>query len=201
MRRIRFDQSRRLSRRFGLAELLAGLGVLVLLALLAREIDRRWTVPEVVAGFGEAIDGDSLRVAGQEVRLKGIDAPEISQYCKNHVGRDYACGVEAKRWLNARLQRGAVSCRIENTGTGEPCGFVEVEGAQLQGTLIEGEEIPNVIDEIPDLSLFSVERVTLHPWPRSPTIMSTGVSALSKKTSLNSFCRVICTSGRTVTPG
>jgi endonuclease YncB( thermonuclease family) len=113
MRRARFDQFRRLPRRFGVAELLAGLGVLALLALLAREIDRRWTVPEMVAGFGEAIDGDSLRVAGREIRLKGIDAPEISQYCKNRVGRDYACGVEAKRWLNARLQRGAVSCRIE----------------------------------------------------------------------------------------
>jgi 3-phosphoshikimate 1-carboxyvinyltransferase len=41
----------------------------------------------------------------------------------------------------------------ENTGTGEPCGFVEVEGAQLQGTLIEGAEIPNVIDEIPVLAI------------------------------------------------
>ena len=85
----------------------------MLLGLLAREIDRRWTVPELVAGFGEAIDGDSLRVAGREIRLKGIDAPEITQYCANRVGRDYACGVEAKRWLNVRLQRGAVSCRIE----------------------------------------------------------------------------------------
>ncbi len=79
----------------------------------ARYIEQRWSAPEIVAGFGEAIDGDSLKVAGQEIRLKGIDAPEIGQWCQNKVGREYACGVEAKKWLRSHLQRGAVTCRIE----------------------------------------------------------------------------------------
>ena len=87
--------------------------VLLGLGLAARETERYWSLPQELAGFGEAIDGDSLTVAGHEIRLKGIDAPELSQWCQNRIGRDYACGVEAKRWLRARLLRGAVVCRIE----------------------------------------------------------------------------------------
>ncbi len=124
---------RRRASRFSLTDWAAGLGALVLLALLAREIDRRWAKPETIAGFGEAIDGDSLKVAGQDIRLKGIDAPEMSQWCQNRVGRDYACGVEAKKWLRARLQRGAVSCAIEGRD----------RYGRLLGTCKLGEELLN----------------------------------------------------------
>jgi 3-phosphoshikimate 1-carboxyvinyltransferase len=37
--------------------------------------------------------------------------------------------------------------------SGEPIGTLEVSGASLQGTTIGGEEIPNVIDEIPVLAV------------------------------------------------
>ena len=42
---------------------------------------------------------------------------------------------------------------IEHTEQIEPSGSVEVEGARLHGTVIEGREIPNVIDEIPILAV------------------------------------------------
>lgn len=98
-----------------LSDWLAGAGALVLLVLGARYVEQRWSAPAEVAGFGEAIDGDSLKVAGQSIRLKGIDAPELSQLCRNKVGREYACGVEAKTWLRGQLQRGAVVCKIEGS--------------------------------------------------------------------------------------
>jgi 3-phosphoshikimate 1-carboxyvinyltransferase len=37
--------------------------------------------------------------------------------------------------------------------SGEPIGTIEVSGASLQGTTIGGEEVPNVIDEIPVLAV------------------------------------------------
>lgn len=99
--------------RFRLVDWLAAFGLLAALALAARELDRRWTTPAELAGFAEAVDGDSLRLGGREVRLKGIDAPELGQYCQNRVGRDYPCGLAAKKWLRARTLRGAFICRIE----------------------------------------------------------------------------------------
>ncbi|MBJ7259083.1 MAG: 3-phosphoshikimate 1-carboxyvinyltransferase [Chthoniobacterales bacterium] len=43
--------------------------------------------------------------------------------------------------------------REKHSGSGEPCGTLEVEGGALHGTMIEGAEIPNVIDEIPVLAV------------------------------------------------
>jgi endonuclease YncB( thermonuclease family) len=87
--------------------------LLAALAFIGRHLERRWNAPTELAGFAEAIDGDSLRLAGREVRLKGVDAPEIGQYCENRAGRSYACGVVAKNWMRAQVQRGAVTCGIE----------------------------------------------------------------------------------------
>jgi 3-phosphoshikimate 1-carboxyvinyltransferase len=42
---------------------------------------------------------------------------------------------------------------VETIEEGEPCGAIEIEGEQLIGTVIEGNEIPSVIDEIPPLAV------------------------------------------------
>lgn len=60
-------------------------------------------------GMAEAIDGDSLRMKGVELRLKGIDAPEFSQTC-THGGRTVACGREAAAALRKILARAPVTC-------------------------------------------------------------------------------------------
>lgn len=41
----------------------------------------------------------------------------------------------------------------ETVGPGEPCGKIEILGAPLHGTTISGDEIANVIDEIPVLAV------------------------------------------------
>ena len=42
---------------------------------------------------------------------------------------------------------------VETIEEGEPCGALEIEGAPLTGTVIEGNEIPGVIDELPVLAV------------------------------------------------
>jgi endonuclease YncB( thermonuclease family) len=137
MLRLTSPRHRRPRRRITLVEWAAALSAVALLMLGARELERRLTTPTVVAGFGEAIDGDSLRVSGHEIRLKGLDAPELAQWCDNQAGRRYACGVEAKRWLTARLRRGAVSCRISGTDRyGRLLGACEAAGAPLNEAMV-----------------------------------------------------------------
>jgi endonuclease YncB( thermonuclease family) len=63
-----------------------------------------------VAGPARIIDGDSLVVAGVEIRLYGIDAPEYRQYCFRR-GRPWPCGVEATRALRAMIANRSVACR------------------------------------------------------------------------------------------
>src|SRR5262249_28373304 len=42
---------------------------------------------------------------------------------------------------------------IEESADGEPIGRIEVHGGQLKGTVVEGEDIPNVIDELPIIAV------------------------------------------------
>ena len=69
--------------------------------------------PAVAIGatFGTAriIDGDTIQVAGQRIRLYGIDAPEINQLCQRK-GVPWLCGIEAARTLKERIAGSAVSC-------------------------------------------------------------------------------------------
>ena len=62
------------------------------------------TAQSVVQGMGQAKDGDSLSVGTTEVRLYGIDAPELGQRCKRR-SESWDCGAAARNAL-ARLVTG-----------------------------------------------------------------------------------------------
>jgi endonuclease YncB( thermonuclease family) len=65
-----------------------------------------------IQGRAKIVDGDSLEVAGERVRLFGIDAPESRQQCRDAGGQDYACGREAARVLTALINGRPVSCTL-----------------------------------------------------------------------------------------
>jgi 3-phosphoshikimate 1-carboxyvinyltransferase len=55
--------------------------------------------------------------------------------------------------LAVLLRMGAQVREIVENEQAEPIGTIEVRGARLKGTVIEGKEIPNVIDELPILAV------------------------------------------------
>jgi len=56
------------------------------------------------------IDGDTLILDERTIRLHGIDAPEINQYCGSSLG-PWSCGAEAKKALKDIVSSaGAISC-------------------------------------------------------------------------------------------
>ena len=60
-----------------------------------------------LAGRGHAVDGDTLELGGERVRLWGIDAPEARQRCRAS-GRWWSCGGLATAALRSRS--GNVQC-------------------------------------------------------------------------------------------
>jgi endonuclease YncB( thermonuclease family) len=57
-----------------------------------------------------AIDGDSLRTGATDIRLIGIDAPELSQTCRDGHARVWACGSEAHQFLRSLAVHGSLDC-------------------------------------------------------------------------------------------
>ena len=63
-----------------------------------------------VAAQIKVIDGDSLQIGTEKIRLWGIDAPEFKQECQNKNGR-YACGREAQKQLRALVANASITCK------------------------------------------------------------------------------------------
>jgi len=62
-----------------------------------------------ITGIATAIDGDTLDITGQQVRIYGIDAPELGQTCQRD-GNEWPCGTEARDQLASVIHRGEVRC-------------------------------------------------------------------------------------------
>ncbi len=71
---------------------------------------KKQNLDQSFSGKAYAIDGDSLKVAGNNVRLFGIDAPEYSQKCLNADNIEYDCGIIAKKYTSDLVRNKEVMC-------------------------------------------------------------------------------------------
>ena len=79
------------------------------LALLLAAVMLPGSVLADFSGRASVIDGDSIEVAGREIRLHGIDAPEGRQTCIAQ-GKRWRCGRRAARALARRISGKRVTC-------------------------------------------------------------------------------------------
>jgi endonuclease YncB( thermonuclease family) len=64
-----------------------------------------------LSGTIRVVDGDSLVVGGERVRLEGIDAPEMGQTCER-LKLTYNCGQEARDLMVMLVSDGSVHCQV-----------------------------------------------------------------------------------------
>lgn len=84
----------------------------LLLAATAIALSLGWfdRAPVEIRGRAEAVDGDTLRIGNQRVRLVRLDAPELDQTCLDSDGGEWACGMAARSFLAGLLKRDDATC-------------------------------------------------------------------------------------------
>jgi endonuclease YncB( thermonuclease family) len=66
-----------------------------------------------VVGIPSIVDGDTLQIHGERIRLFGIDAPESKQLCAVQ-SKQIRCGQVAANALDAMISRRPISCTPED---------------------------------------------------------------------------------------
>lgn len=88
-----------------------------------------------IQGQATVIDGDTIEIHGERVRLDGIDAPESWQLCYAPVA--YRCGQEAAFALADYIGRRTVSCVHASTDRyGRVVARCSVAGQDIAGWLV-----------------------------------------------------------------
>ncbi|WP_375697078.1 thermonuclease family protein [Bartonella sp. AP14QHHD] len=74
----------------------------------------KFSSQNTVEGNALIIDGDTIMISSIKIRLAGIDAPELHQFCGKKEAR-YPCGLEAKKYLEQLLKNQIVTCHWQKT--------------------------------------------------------------------------------------
>ena len=85
-----------------------------------------------ITGRATVVDGDGLEIDGKEIRLFGIDAPEVQQYCVRRDSTRWHCGQYATVALDRLVAGHEVACSVrDQDGYGRSIASCTVEGRDL----------------------------------------------------------------------
>lgn len=91
---------------------------------------------ETLSGRARVVDGDTFVIAGERIRLDGIDAPETKQTCTRN-GRRWACGRAATRAMRQLVGRNRVRCEVSGRDRyGRAIAACFASGRDLQQQLV-----------------------------------------------------------------
>ncbi|MDP3553058.1 thermonuclease family protein [Methylocystis sp.] len=85
-----------------------------------------------IVGRASVIDGDTIEIQGQRIRLHGVDAPEKGQPCFDAANQPYRCGQNAAMALDEFIGLSPVSCREKD---------VDRYGRTVAACIVRGEDI------------------------------------------------------------
>lgn len=90
-----------------------------------------------ISGFAHISDGDSIRINGERIRLLGIDAPELAQFCTKDSEK-FPCGELSKQHLSKMIDGRKVSCKfVERDKYKRILGQCMVENIDISRQMVE----------------------------------------------------------------
>ena len=101
----------RLRRRNWLVVLI-GLGLLAVYLMLP-DAPFSLSGPPLTGTVERVVDGDTIDIAGQRIRLPGLDAPEWNQTCQTADGGTWECGAAAAKRMHELTRGRTLTCRPE----------------------------------------------------------------------------------------
>lgn len=91
---------------------------------------------DTITGEPRVIDGDTIEVSGQKIRIHGVDAPESRQTCQKG-GMEWLCGQEASKAMRAIVGRSKVACEaIDTDRYGRIVGRCVADGRDIGEALV-----------------------------------------------------------------
>lgn len=90
-----------------------------------------------LTGPAHVVDGDTLDVSGERIRLHGIDAPERHQDCTLPGGSVWKCGQASTDAMRAMTEGREVTCAVDGRGRwGRYIGTCYVGKVDVQAELV-----------------------------------------------------------------
>lgn len=92
---------------------------------------------ETMIGRVSVVDGDTLEMHGQRIRLFGIDAPEGGQSCQMADGKVWRCGTAAARAMDDLVRDRTVRCEQQDIDRyGRTVAICEAGGSDIANVLV-----------------------------------------------------------------
>lgn len=93
---------------------------------------------QTISGTASVIDGDTIEIHGQRIRISAIDAIESRQPCILAGGKHWNCGRDAAFALSDKIGRAPLACEVKDIDRyGRSVAVCGLDGEDIGAWMVE----------------------------------------------------------------